>query len=372
MKNNDKNNDNVIDYDEFREIINQFGMRSLTEDEIRETFNNFDVDGNGVITEEEFEEWFNNSEVRYKIKVINRNNIEDIAGDKSFVIVPKENTFSLLINNLQPNSQYEYIINIFSIAMQVFNNRTNSLYSKYLPIHTLSNTVEQLAVVEILNRECSLKWTYDCTVNNYTAEIRSSEDNIKEWKVFYEGKLNYCRASSLKPSRKYEFRVKASNSYYSNIVVVQTLLTNPTYPEIWKGKGFPIDCTSIDYDDLDLTIGDVISLTDEVECTDITNRGYSFERVVIGRIINCVYNDGNTIDKMTVSRQISLVSTSSKRRSTKALTTTNSVFPTKSSYVGRIYHIEVIQSKLINTPNDCNISNYILSPGNRVYYKYYK
>lgn len=110
MKNNDKNNDNVIDYDEFREIINQFGMRSLTEDEIRETFNNFDVDGNGVITEEEFEEWFNNAEVRYKIKVINRNNIEDIAGDKSFVIVPKENTFSLLINNLQPNSQYEYNI----------------------------------------------------------------------------------------------------------------------------------------------------------------------------------------------------------------------------------------------------------------------
>lgn len=108
----------------------------------------------------------------------------------------------------------------------------------------------------------------------------------RNWKVFYEGKLNYCRATNLKPCRSYLIRVKSYNGYYSDPIEVNTnyykyinkqINTNnsdPCYSDIWN-TGFPIECCQTNYSDLEIEIGDVILFADE-----IPNENERIERLV--------------------------------------------------------------------------------------------
>lgn len=109
MMNNDKNQDGVIDKEEFRELIKRLGL-DVSDKDAEEIFERFDTDHNGVLTPDEFERKFAENKVSYKIRIINMNYDENTEGEKNRTEDGEEDKCSLVIKNLLPNTEYQYNI----------------------------------------------------------------------------------------------------------------------------------------------------------------------------------------------------------------------------------------------------------------------
>lgn len=278
----DQDDSGSIDAVELGALLEDLGV-TPTEERLREAFERFDTDKNGLITFDEFEDWWHRDDITYVVKRDDGTCARDVELGMSMHESPpplkvtsyRGKATECEIKGLAPNTLYR-------VRLRLTTARAQSALSSALEVMTTPRRPDAPVVVRTETHAIVLKWypgsgsahKYElqmCFVESLAAPggtgsmggTNDKQSSDEGWKTIYEGVDNSIRVTALTGSAVYRFRVCAINarggaSEWSRHAQAATDTSNPVWKSSSAASQFQVDCNG------DIVVGDTIIFTERL------------------------------------------------------------------------------------------------------------